>query len=44
MKISPIRYTWSGDFAISYQTVGEGPVDLLYLAPWASNLDWNWQW
>jgi class 3 adenylate cyclase len=44
VKISPIRYTWSGDFAISYQTVGDGPVDLLYLAPWASNLDWNWRW
>lgn len=44
MRISPIQYTWSGDFAIAYQTVGDGPVDLLYLAPWASNLDWNWEW
>jgi len=44
VKISPIGYTWSGDFAIGYQTVGEGPIDLVYLAPWASNLDWNWRW
>jgi pimeloyl-ACP methyl ester carboxylesterase len=44
MKISPIRHTWSGDFAIGYQTVGEGSVDLVYVPPWASNLDWNWRW
>ncbi len=44
MKISPIQYTWSGDFAIAYQVVGDGPIDLVYLPPWASNLDWNWQW
>ena len=44
MKISPIQYTWSGDFAIAYQVVGEGPIDLVYLPPWASNLDGNWQW
>jgi hypothetical protein len=44
MKISPIRHTWSGDFAIGYQTVGDGTIDLLDAAPWASNLDWNWRW
>ena len=44
MDISPIQYTWSGEFGIGYQTVGDGPVDLLYLPPWGSNLDWNWKW
>jgi len=44
VDISPIQYTWSGDFGIGYQTVGDGPVDLLYLPPWGSNLDWNWRW
>ena len=44
MNPSPIRYTWSGEFAIGYQTIGDGPVDLLYVPPWSSNLDWNWRW
>src|SRR5215510_2500750 len=44
MNISPIRYTWSGDYAIAYQIVGDGPLDLVYMPPWCSNLDWNWQW
>jgi class 3 adenylate cyclase len=44
VDISPIQYTWSGEFGIGYQTVGDGPVDLLYLPPWGSNLDWNWRW
>ena len=44
MNPSPIRYTWSGDFGIGYQTIGEGPVDLLYVPPWTSNLDGNWLW
>ena len=44
VNVSPIRYTWSGDFGIGYQTVGDGPVDLIYLPPWGSNLDWNWKW
>ena len=39
MKRSPITYTWNGEFAITYQTVGEGPIDLVYLPPWCSNLD-----
>ena len=44
MKRSPITYTWSGDFAIAYQIVGNGPIDLVYLPPWCSNLDGNWMW
>jgi len=39
----PIRYTWSGDAAIAYQIVGDGPQDLLYLPGWGSNLDVRWQ-
>ena len=44
MKRSPITYTWSEEFAIAYQIVGDGPTDLVYLPPWCSNLDGNWMW
>lgn len=44
MRASPIRFTWSGEFAIGFQTVGDGPVDLVYVPGWATNLDWNWRW
>jgi hypothetical protein len=44
MKRPPITYTWSEEFAIAYQIVGEGPIDLVYLPPWCSNLDGNWMW
>ena len=44
MKRSPITYTWSEEFAIAYQIVGDGPIDLVYLPPWCSNLDGNWMW
>ena len=37
------RYTWSGDFSIAYQTVGNGSTDLLYLPQFLSNVEWNWQ-
>jgi class 3 adenylate cyclase len=44
MKRSPITYTWNGEFAIAYQTVGDGPIDLVYIPPWCSNLDGIWMW
>jgi class 3 adenylate cyclase len=44
MKRSPITYTWSGEYAIAYQVLGEGPIDLVYISPWCSNLDGIWMW
>ena len=35
-------YAWNGDVALAYQVVGEGPIDLLYLQGWASNIDLAW--
>ncbi len=35
--------TWNGDYALAYQVIGEGPIDLMYLPAWGSHLDWNWQ-
>ncbi len=37
-----IRYTRNGDVALAYEIVGDGPVDLLCLAP-SSNLDIVWE-
>jgi class 3 adenylate cyclase len=36
------RYTQVDRFAIAYQVVGNGPIDLLYLPQFVSNVEWNW--
>ena len=37
------RYARSGDLNIAYQVVGDGPVDLIYVPGWVSNLDHAWE-
>lgn len=37
------RYAWNGDVSLAYQVVGRGPVDLLYLQGYCSNVDLNWE-
>jgi class 3 adenylate cyclase len=38
------RYAWvTPDVAVAYQVVGSGPVDVVYLQGYASNIDVNWQ-
>ena len=36
------RYTRSGEVNIAYQVVGEGPMDLVYVMGWVSNIDLFW--
>jgi|SRR5215204_543036 len=36
------RYAKSGDLNIAYQVVGEGPLDLVYVPGWVSNIEANW--
>ncbi|MFK7787455.1 MAG: alpha/beta fold hydrolase [Crocinitomicaceae bacterium] len=36
------RYTKSGDVNIAYQVFGSGPLDLVYIPGWVSNIDWMW--
>ena len=36
-------YAWNGDVALAYQVVGDGPIDLLYLQGWTSNIDLAWE-
>ena len=40
--IPETRYARSGDASIAYQTIGEGPVDLVYVPGWVSNVDAMW--
>ena len=37
-----IRFTKSGDVHIAYQVVGDGPIDLVYIPDWLSNLELQW--
>ncbi|MGH2637105.1 MAG: alpha/beta fold hydrolase, partial [Actinomycetota bacterium] len=36
------RYARSGDLNVAYQVVGEGPLDLVYVHGWVSNVDLVW--
>jgi pimeloyl-ACP methyl ester carboxylesterase/AraC-like DNA-binding protein len=40
----PIQYTKSGVEAVSiaYQVFGSGPIDIVYIPGWVSNIDWMW--
>lgn len=36
------QYAKSGSINIAYQVFGQGPVDLVYIPGWVSNIDWMW--
>jgi pimeloyl-ACP methyl ester carboxylesterase len=38
-----VRYAHNGDVAIAYQVFGEGPVDLVCVPGFISNLYWDWE-
>jgi pimeloyl-ACP methyl ester carboxylesterase len=37
------RYAWNGDTSLAYQVVGDGPLDLVYLQGYLSNVELNWE-
>jgi pimeloyl-ACP methyl ester carboxylesterase/class 3 adenylate cyclase len=37
------RYAKSGDINIAYQVMGEGPLDLIVVPGWISNVDMHWE-
>ncbi|MFQ5953726.1 MAG: adenylate/guanylate cyclase domain-containing protein [Kiloniellales bacterium] len=37
------QYTKSGDVTIAYQTVGNGPIDLIYAQGWLTNIEYAWE-
>ncbi len=44
MEIPEVNYATTADGVhIAYQIVGEGPIDLLFVPGFWSNLTWNWQ-
>ena len=40
--VPDVRYARSGDVAIAYQVVGDGPVDLVFV-PFFGNIRWAWE-
>ena len=43
MQATETRYARSGDVNIAYQTVGDGPADLLYVPTWLSQVEQLWE-
>jgi class 3 adenylate cyclase len=41
--LSPIRYAKAGDVHIAYRTLGDGPLDLVFLSGAVSNLELDWE-
>jgi hypothetical protein len=37
------RYAKSGDVHVAYQVVGDGPLDLVYVPGWVSNVEEIWE-
>ena len=37
------RYAKSGKLSIAYQTVGDGPIDLVLVPGWISNIEVFWE-
>ena len=37
------RYARSGDVSIAYQVIGDGPLDLVVVPGWISNVDFAWE-
>ena len=38
------RYARSGDFSIAYQVLGDGPMDVVFIPGFVSNLELTWNW
>jgi class 3 adenylate cyclase/pimeloyl-ACP methyl ester carboxylesterase len=38
-----VSHAWNGDDSLAYQVVGDGPVDLVYLQGYLSNVVLNWE-
>ena len=36
-------YADAGDVSIAYQVLGEGPIDIVYVPGWVSNIEVTWE-
>lgn len=43
MEAPETRYARSGDLKIAYQVVGEGPLDIVLVPTWLSNIELYWE-
>jgi len=43
MDVPDVQYARSGDVDIAYQVVGEGPLTVVFVQGWVSNVEWAWQ-
>ena len=43
MEIPEIRYARTADVALAYQAFGSGPIDLVFVPQWVSNLEITWE-
>lgn len=43
MTTPDIRYAWRDEVSLAYQELGNGPLDLLYLQGYLSNVEVNWE-
>ena len=43
MQRPKTHYAKSGDINIAYQVIGNGPIDLIVVPGWISNLDLHWE-
>src|SRR5437763_521847 len=44
MSMAPVtKYARSGDLHIAYQVVGDGPIDLVYVPSWISQVEHYWE-
>ena len=43
MRIPETKYAQSGDVNIAYQTLGDAPLDLVFVMGWVSHLEYFWK-
>ncbi len=43
MKPPRAQYAWNGDVAIAYGVVGDGPIDLVYIQGYVSDVEMMWE-
>jgi class 3 adenylate cyclase len=44
LDVPETQYTKSGDVYLAYQTLGDGPPDLVYVPGLLSHVEWMWEW
>jgi pimeloyl-ACP methyl ester carboxylesterase len=43
VAVPETQYAKAGGLSIAYQVVGDGPLDLVYVPGWVSNVEGNWE-